>query len=447
MWKIMKWVGGAIGFILLLSVLIIQPVDRTHFLDSDYFQIAENRLDSLHTSLKPLSNQSIEIGWAKVNITPDQLTPLSGYGSRKGSLAIGTHDSLWVRGFVFKNETTKIAFITLDALIVPPTVTRQLMERLPSIGYNINNVYLTATHTHSSTGGWGNSFVGELFAGDYDQNSVNQLTSHIIDVIQKAERNTSPSSIGYAQYEASELVTNRLVGDKGIIDPWFRVIKFKKQNGESALLTTFSAHATCLSSDELKYSRDYPGQLVDSLESISGIDFAAFAAGGVGSHRPESGGHGQHKRTTWLASMLKQKVQHNAIQLSQSNSIGMTLMNIPLRNAHWRLSENWRFRPWVFHWLTEESPHFITALRLGNIVFSGTPCDFSGELIPEIMTGVDGNINLLVTSFNGGYIGYITKDCWYDLKEYETFIMNWFGPNNGQYFVQLIQELVNIIVQ
>jgi len=122
-------------------------------------------------------------------------------------------------------------------------------------------------------------------------------------------------------------------------------------------------------------------------------------------------------------------------------------MDVPLRNAHWRFSESWRFRPWVFNWLSEESFHFITALRIGNIVFTGTPCDFSGELISEIENGVDKNVNLLVTSFNGGYIGYITKDCWYDLKEYETFMMNWFGPNNGQYFVQLIQELVNIIVR
>jgi hypothetical protein len=84
--------------------------------------------------------------------------------------------------------------------------------------------------------------------------------------------------------------------------------------------------------------------------------------------------------------------------------------------------------------------------RIINIVFSGTPCEFSGELIPEIKAGINQpKLDLIITSFNGGYIGYITKDCWYDLKEYETFIMNWFGPNNGQYFVNIIQNLINII--
>ncbi len=262
----------------------------------------------------------------------------------------------------------------------------------------------------------------------------------------KPKQNVSPASIGFVEYESSDLVTNRLVGERGIIDPWFRVAKFKKQSGEIALLTTFSAHATCLSSDELKYSRDYPGQLVDSLESLAGVDFAAFAAGAVGSHRPESGGFGQHDRTRWLAASLTKKVKHSSILLKDNNPLEMVLFNVPLRNAHWRITTNWRFRPWVFQWLSEDSPHYITALRIGEIVMSGTPCDFSGELIPEIQAGLqNANIHLMVTSFNGGYVGYITKDSWYDLKEYETFIMNWFGPNNGQYFTYLIYNLVNII--
>ena len=125
----------------------------------------------------------------------------------------------------------------------------------------------------------------------------------------------------------------------------------------------------------------------------------------------------------------------------------MVLMAIPLGDAHWRFSENWRFRPWVFKWFIEDSPQYITAFRIGNIVFSGTPCDFSGELIPEIKNGIPANdIHLIVTSFNGGYVGYITKDCWYDIKGYETFIMNWYGPYNGQYFVNMIRKIVNIII-
>lgn len=99
--------------------------------------------------------------------------------------------------------------------------------------------------------------------------------------------------------------------------------------------------------------------------------------------------------------------------------------------------------PAVFRWISEKTPHYISILKIGNIIFTGTPCDFSGELIPEIISESNDK-NIVVTSFNGGYIGYITKDKWYDLDEYETFIMNWFGPWNGSYFVELIQKLINL---
>ena len=435
------------GILIILMAGFIKPVDRTHFLDTSYYHKALKKLDSLRNHSSASQPSQLEAGWAKTNITPDHATPLSGYGSRKGALSTGVHDSLWARGFIFKNHDEKIAFVTLDALLIPPTVTYQLMKRLPSIGYDIHHVYLTATHTHCSVGAWGTSWIGEKFAGDFDQKIVNQLASSILDVIMQAEKNLEPAIIGYAEYDAPELVTNRLVGKDGIIDPWFRVVKIQKKSGSSALLTTFAAHATCLSEVEYRFSRDYPGALVDSLEALENIEFAAFAAGGVGSHRPESGGYGQFDRINWLASSLTKKVHHESINLKEKSRMKMVLMAIPLREAHWRFSENWRFRPWVFKWFIEDSPQYITAFRIGNIVFSGTPCDFSGELIPEIKNGIPANdIHLIVTSFNGGYIGYITKDCWYDMKEYETFIMNWFGPYNGQYFVNMIRKIVNIII-
>ena len=49
---------------------------------------------------------------------------------------------------------------------------------------------------------------------------------------------------------------------------------------------------------------------------------------------------------------------------------------------------------------------------------------------------------LVVTVFNGSYIGYITPDELYDAHYHEVRDMNWFGPGNGQYFDRLIQEVI-----
>ena len=154
-----------------------------------------------------------------------------------------------------------------------------------------------------------------------------------------------------------------------------------------------------------------------------------------------------YKRIAWLASNLKNKIEKDYLDISvkTESNIKAIQFNFPLRDPHWRIGTNLRFRPWEFNSLSEQTPHYISILKIGNIVFVGTPCDFSGELIPDIEFVTDPlGINLIATSFNGGYIGYITKDKWYDLHEYETFIMNWFGPNNGAYFVELIQQLILI---
>ena len=85
-------------------------------------------------------------------------------------------------------------------------------------------------------------------------------------------------------------------------------------------------------------------------------------------------------------------------------------------------------------------------LQLGNILLIGTPCDFSGELaVPLYEFARQRGLELIITSFNGGYIGYITDDKWYDLEKYETKTMNWYGPGNGRYFTEIIKKLIEAI--
>jgi hypothetical protein len=373
---------------------------------------------------------------------------LAGYGARKGVFVSTVHDSVWARGFVFDNGFNKSAIITLDLLIIPPAVTKALRILLPEIGYSQDQIFLSATHTHCSVGGWADSWIGTQFAGEYQNEIVNDLAIAIITTIKKAETNLVSAKVGYARYDASPFTRNRLVGEKGSRDTWLRVVKIQQESGAVALITTFAAHATVLSHRQMNYSRDYPGALVDSLENITNVDFAAFCAGAVGSHSPVTKGGKSYNKIALLASNLKSLIGANvsSIPINKVQQSGTIRFDVPLRKPHIRVAANWRVRPWIFEKLTEVSPAYISLLRIGNIAFIGTPCDFSGELTAAIDEKANAlNLNVLVTSFNGGYIGYITKDEWYNLKEYETFVMNWFGPYNGAYFVNLIQRLLEVI--
>ena len=434
--------------IIFCLIATIAPVDKTPLIESRYYQLAQQKLDSLNSSYTLQDNKYFKAGWAKTNITPQYPLPLAGYGARKGVFVSTVHDSVWARGFVFDNGFNKSAIITLDLLIIPPAVTKALRILLPEIGYSQDQIFLSATHTHCSVGGWADSWIGTQFAGEYQNEIVNDLAIAIITTIKKAETNLVSAKVGYARYDASPFTRNRLVGEKGSRDTWLRVVKIQQESGAVALITTFAAHATVLSHRQMNYSRDYPGALVDSLENITNVDFAAFCAGAVGSHSPVTKGGKSYNKIALLASNLKSLIGANvsSIPINKVQQSGTIRFDVPLRKPHIRVTANWRVRPWIFEKLTEVSPAYISLLRIGNIAFIGTPCDFSGELtaaIDEKANALD--LNVLVTSFNGGYIGYITKDEWYNLKEYETFVMNWFGPYNGAYFVNLIQRLLEVI--
>ena len=108
-----------------------------------------------------------------------------------------------------------------------------------------------------------------------------------------------------------------------------------------------------------------------------------------------------------------------------------------------KVLKNWRVRPWLFSLAFGDYPEYLTVLRLGNIVMLGTPCDFSGEFNRSLDSIATRNgLQAMVTSFNGGYIGYVTPDKYYDRDHYETQLMNWYGPGNGEYMEQCLEQLI-----
>ena len=117
---------------------------------------------------------------------------------------------------------------------------------------------------------------------------------------------------------------------------------------------------------------------------------------------------------------------------------------LEMREPQWRIAQNWRLRPWLWSRFYGNYPAEVKALRLGNLLMVGMPCDFGGVLMePLRQYAASKGRNLVVTSFNGGYCGYITPDNRYDMPGYETRIMNWFGPGNAAYFDEIIRKLVD----
>ena len=425
---------------------LFTPVDRSHYHQSDFYQEMNERLDSLAEVFHEVkSNDSLFAGWSKVSITPAQPAPLAGYSKRNPKLMDDLHDSIFVRTVVFKQGEKKVAFVSADLLIFHPEVTSKIYSNLPE-SWSSQQLYLTTTHSHSSLGGWAPGLIGEAIAGPENDSTAQYIADQVILSIQKAENQTAPGQVGLVEMNLEQLVHNRLVHEEGITDPWLKSIMVNRAD-ETGILNFFSAHATCLNSQWRGLSGDFPGRLNQLLNADTLYDFTLYGAGAVGSMAPVAPGEGWDRVENY-AYQLKKQMDFLPMITSYSDisSLSSFHLSLPLREPYVKISENWAVRPYIFKKLAGDFGVKISIFKLGSTLFVGIPADFSGELaVPLYQKARDLGLNLVITSFNGGYIGYVVKDEWYDLSKYESRSMSWYGPDNGAYLSEIIERILHIV--
>lgn len=430
---------GIFGFLILFVMVSLAPVDRTPASELSSFTTMMRRLDTLE--IRPAPGESFSVGFGKSNITPSEPIATAGYGKRRGQPYHLVHDSIYVRAMVIENGSARVAVVTADLLIMPPTVTKVLEAKLPSIGFSLNNTYLSATHSHNSIGNWSEGAT-KIIYGDYEDSVVQFIADGIVRSIERATRNLLPSQLKSGAIAIPQAVQNRL-NDGGPEDPFLRAVEVHRSDSSKLVLVSYAAHATCLSQGTFELSRDYPGMLVDELEA-NDYEFAMFLAGSVGSHKG-SAPVNDWACMAWMAEEVSSAFfeQRNTLEPLETHAIAMSKVALPLGPPQVKISEHWKVRPWLFRLAFGEYDAFLTVLRIGDVVMLGTPCDFSGEFNASLDLVADRNgLQPIVTSFNGGYIGYVTPGKYYDVDHYETRLMNWYAPGTGEYIRDCLKKLI-----
>lgn len=442
---------GLLAVLLLLLVLALAPLDRRPYQDMPYYHQSLQGLAQASAASLRQQGDSLRVGWARQSLLPPQPWPMAGYGDRSGAPHQGVRDSIATTAFVIELGGQRVALLTADLLIVPPAVRQALGTQLPALGLSLERVFFSSTHTHGSLGAWDPSPVGERFAGPYDPEAVAHIARRMQQALARASQALAPCRLGYAQARADAYVYNRLVGGRGTEDPWLRLLVFERmagpKAGQRALWVSFAAHATVFSGREMRLHQDYVGPLLRLLEARDGVELAAFAAGAVGSIGPEGGALSAEAQRAFMARGLYERAAAvlDTLGTAPVQQLRMLQPTLHLRAPHLRLSDDLRIRPWLFRQLmgTPSSTTYLSGLRLGDVLLLGAPCDFSGELMPALAP--QGH-PLMLCSFNGDYVGYITHDRWYELDSYETQLMNWYGPYNGAYFVEMMNRTMQALL-
>ncbi len=425
------------GVLLLLVAAMVGSIDRTPLQEQDFYSEMMSSLDTLR--LPQQGRGALRSGWTKVNITPRGPSPMAGYIPRDHYETV--HDSLYARIIVLDNDAFRCAMINVDLLIFPPALRDKINEQL---GPEHIFLFLSATHTHNGAGGWDNSIGGRLITGTYSEEWLEEIAARISAAVKNIK--TQNSSIEYFEADATEMVENRIDYDSGKVDGKLRGFRLMRSDSSKALLFTFSAHATSIRKESLDLSADYPGRTISLLEKT--YDFGMFMSGMVGSHRFQWSPYGDYQFMDTIAPKLLTRIEMSERDSAlYSPTFRSARIPIAFGPAQLRIDKNWKLNNWAFRTLFRKLKGDLTYLEIGNMVFIGTPCDFSGEIFTVDSLGAYARSkgkHLIITSFNGDYDGYITYDKHYEVSSKEEInALNWVGPHYGQYFSEMIRKVLD----
>jgi hypothetical protein len=451
--KIVAWL---LAVLVIAAFVCLDTVDHRPYFREPYYNATKSRLDA-QIQTNRLATGDLVAGFGSARLTPTwnaaqddpekgqfRSIPLAGYGNRHGKPAQGVHDDVYIKTIALKVGDRVAVMVGADALIIPPEIAARAAGRLESeCGLKREQLYLGATHTHSSLGGWGEGLVAEAFAGGFQPGVRIWFSDCIVAAVKSALADIKPAGYGHGRFNSPELIRNRLVGSLGNVDPEFDYAVVRQEGGRVAVLGVFGAHSTVLPSGLMEFSGDYPGFWQRTVEQSTG-GMAMFLAGGVGSHSPVSGGNG-FEGAEKMGKALGQSVLDRLAATPMTNrvTLGMIGLDVTLPSLNVRLSDGLRLRPWLAGKLIHASGvTFMQVLRLNDSVWISTPCDFSGELALGIKDFVGSKgASAAVTSFNGDYVGYVVPSRYYHMDGYEPRLMSFFGPKVPDYFDELARSM------
>jgi len=460
---------GIIAGITVLSIVAIlflifffgtSSVETTPYFEADYYQKTLARLDSIKAVSTTSKGEPIQAGFAKVSITPglnnaeDNYAegkfihvPLAGFGGREGKPATGIHDSIFVKAAALKIGNETVIFVGADLLIMPPNVVDSVTILLSKKGIQREQVFYSATHTHSSVGAWGTGYVGELFAGKENPAIEKWLVLRISEVVLSAVEDLRPARIGTGNFSVGGYTKNRLIGKSGNKNNDFSFITLEQIGHKKAIIGSYSAHATTLGDDNFDVSADYPGYWSRKIEETS-ADYALFFAGSVGSQSPVGEGKA-FERAKFIGEALADSLNTYLPDAVMKDTVTFSSLSLKMQLPEYniRITTKRNLATSLTKKMLPLSENaYLQAVRIGNMIWITTPCDFSGEYALQLKNSLAAyGFQANVTSFNGSYVGYIVPGRYFYLDEYEPKLMGWFGPNMGEYTVDLMRQISRVI--
>ncbi len=238
----------------------------------------------------PAHAAHFKAGFAQIDITPAKPMPMWGYGARHNHLSEGVRDPLFAKAIVIDVGEEKVALVGLDLGRSPgPEQVARIRDAVKAKA-GVGFILLVGSHTHHGP-------VLELKdapdkgKGAYDDAVAyaNGLEVRLTDVIVSAAANVGDARIGWG---AAMVPMNRNRHTKiepKVTDSELTVVRFDTSGGEPiAVAVNYAAHPTMLPGEDLRFSAEYPGEMMNEVARVMGTNcvFLQGAAGDLSCNPP-----------------------------------------------------------------------------------------------------------------------------------------------------------------
>ena len=379
---------------------------------------------------------SLTAGMAQKDITPPAGTPLNGYGRRKGRPSQGVHDPLKVRVLALQNQSNLLVFASCDLVAINEALYEAVLERVSAeTGLDPSRLFLSATHTHSGSGGIGKRFLERIISGRYQKPVFQMTADRIAEAILEAVRDMKPASIGFGSAKLSGLIENRMIETDPVDDELF-LMKIQIRQGPQALFVNMAAHPTVLSAKNFLFSADFPGALQKKIEEQFPGSLCIFTNGAAGDQRirgfSDTQGFARAEAIgDHLAGIVIRTAENNPLDAEAEIATTQTCFRLPpvkIRYGYLRL-------PSLIGNRLIDRDVVCNAGRVNNTLFFSIPGEMTSGLGLEIKQKADKlHSKALIIGYTNGYIGYIIPEKHYRLKTYESGV-TFFGPTLDSYFL------------
>jgi hypothetical protein len=227
--------------------------------------------------------QEFKAGVAKRDITPQKPMPMWGYGARHDALSQGVLDPLHAKCVVFEVGETKVAIVTMDIGRGPTAPMMDAIRKAVLAEAGIQTVLISGSHTHHGP------VIELLDAPEKGQGKfqdcvdyAKELPLKIIDVIKDAASHTQPARIGWGSANIDMNRNRQAKSQPKSRDTELSVVRVDALDGTPlTMLINYQAHPTRLPAEDLRFSAEWPGQMMNAVESKLGAQ-CMFVQGASG---------------------------------------------------------------------------------------------------------------------------------------------------------------------